>query len=358
LKSGFFKVALPSLMVILLSTVFIGFSDNQNLQGSTQEVKGRLYYQAGFEDFGMVPISLPPSIVLLSAGAKWAAGNGTNALYVNWYDNWITHHETDGVNWGPWPDEQLMQNYTFSLSYALNQSGLNVQFAGDIPSDLSGYDVVVIFAYWAVEPSQCSLVRNYLASGGGVVLLAGVPEFFRCYCKDWWTYLCPTANESLGMQEWFGNGSYVNTGGNANVTSDNPFGTNLLAGDTLMQNCGGSCAAIVDGDAQAVAEWENGNVFAFSREYAQGRLYYQAAFENVDPPNTPPNRPGPPGDVSGVVPGLQDGRVDIQDVAYVARRFGTDPSKAMWDPKTDFNGDNKINIADVAFVAKHFGQHL
>jgi len=35
--------------------------------------------------------TLPPSLVLLGAGAKWAAGDGSSALFVNWKDKWLTH---------------------------------------------------------------------------------------------------------------------------------------------------------------------------------------------------------------------------------------------------------------------------
>lgn len=165
--------------------------------------------------------------------------------------------------------------------------------------------------------------------------------------------MCPTDNESLSMQEWFGNGSYVNTGGNASVTVDNPFNTDLRAGDTLMQNCGGSSAAIVDGDSQVVAEWEDGNVFAFAREYGQGRLYYQAAFENLDPPNTP----GPVGDVSGITLGLPDGRVDMRDVAYLITLFQTTPSSPTWNPHADLNGDSIVNMREITIAIVHFNQH-
>lgn len=298
-------------------------------------------------------LSIPPSMVLFGGGAKWAAGNGTNALYVDWYDNWIVHHKTDGTNWGPWPPTLEMKNWTESIAYVLNQSGLNVQFAGDIPANLTGYDVVIIHAYWAVDPSQCSLIQNFIANGGGVVILTGVPEYFRSYCKDWWPYRCPTDNQSLGMQDWFGNGSYTNTGGNASITLDNPFNTSLHAGDVLMQNCGYSNAAIVDGDAQILAQWQDGTTFAFAREYGQGRLYYQAAFENLDPPN----RPGPVGDVSGTIAGVPDGTVNMRDVAYLVSVFQTKPDSPKWNPAADFNGDNVVNMRDIAVAIQHFNEH-
>jgi hypothetical protein len=235
-------------------------------------------------------ISITPSLTLLAAGAQWTAQRGNSALFVDWEDNYLAHGNTDGVNWGPWPSEVQMKNWTDSVTYVLNQSGLNVHLAGDIPDNLTGYDLLVIHAYWAVEPNRLAVVRDFIANGGGVVLLSGVPEYFRCYCKDWWTYRCPTDNASIGMDGIFGcDGNYFNTGGYANVTVDNPFGTGLMTGDTLIQGAGYSNAAVFDpyNGSQVIATWQAGPdvAFAYTYPYGQGRVYYQAAFVSLDPPS-------------------------------------------------------------------------
>jgi peptide/nickel transport system substrate-binding protein len=51
-----------------------------------------------------------------------------------------------------------------------------------------------------------------------------------------------------------------------------------------------------------------------------------------------------------------DGKVDIKDVAYVAKRFGTSPGSSLWDPNADINEDGKIDIKDVSAVARHYGE--
>jgi Ca2+-binding EF-hand superfamily protein len=58
------------------------------------------------------------------------------------------------------------------------------------------------------------------------------------------------------------------------------------------------------------------------------------------------------GDVNG------DGKVNIQDVAIVAKHFGTTPSSPNWNPACDLDNNGKVNIADVAIVAQAFGQHI
>jgi hypothetical protein len=239
-----------------------------------------------------VPTSVTPSLTLLAAGAKWAAQRGNSTLFVDWEDNYVAHGNTDGVNWGPWPTEVEMKNWTDSVAYVLNQSGSSVHLAGDLPDNLTGYDLLVIHAYWAVEPSSLAMVRDFIANGGGVVLLSGVPEFFRCYCKDWWTYRCPTDNASIGMDAILGcDGNYFNTGGCANVTVDNPFGTALRTGDTLIEGAGYSNAAVLNphNGSQVVATWQAGPdvAFAYTYQYGQGRVYYQAAFVSLDPPSQP-----------------------------------------------------------------------
>lgn len=66
------------------------------------------------------------------------------------------------------------------------------------------------------------------------------------------------------------------------------------------------------------------------------------------------------GDING------DFKVDMKDIALVARAFGSDgpnylyvgslPS-ANWNPNADVNGDGKVDMRDIALVARHFGQH-
>lgn len=57
------------------------------------------------------------------------------------------------------------------------------------------------------------------------------------------------------------------------------------------------------------------------------------------------------GDVNG------DGKVDMRDVGYVARRFMCVPGDLLWDSTADLNGDGKINMVDIGTVARHFGEH-
>jgi len=57
------------------------------------------------------------------------------------------------------------------------------------------------------------------------------------------------------------------------------------------------------------------------------------------------------GDVNG------DGRVDMKDIALIARAFGSTPSSPNWNPAADVNGDGVVNMKDIALVARNFGQH-
>jgi hypothetical protein len=230
---------------------------------------------------------LPASLELLGGGAKWAAEEGSSALFINWKDNWLAHHLTDGTTWNPWPLESRMDNSRLSISYALEQAGFNVEFAGDIPETLANYDLVVIEPYWAVEPQHAPLIRDYISDGGGVVVLSGVPCYFTVYCKDMWPY---RANGSefdgyrfgLGpIQEWFGARHYINIDGYPHLVFDNPFGTDLSFGDQLMrvERKDAASVATLSNNTQIVALWESGHVFSFTHEYGQGRLYYQASCE-------------------------------------------------------------------------------
>jgi hypothetical protein len=228
--------------------------------------------------------SLGPSLTLLGGGARWAARNGTSALYVNWRDNWAAHHLTDGAGWS-WFSESAMENWRSSITNALQQSGFDVTLAGDIPDNLDDYDLVVLFAYYAVEPRHEPLIRDYVLNGGSVVMLAATQCYFTVYSKS----LSPYSSVNYGsgrdfpsIQEWFGCSNYLNAGGSANPAFDNPFGTSLSESDVLFTGVPTHAGvSSLSADAKAIAFWSSGVVFAFTHEYGYGRVYYQAIVELI-----------------------------------------------------------------------------
>jgi uncharacterized protein (DUF2141 family) len=50
-----------------------------------------------------------------------------------------------------------------------------------------------------------------------------------------------------------------------------------------------------------------------------------------------------------------DFKVDIKDIATVARAFGTYPGDYRWSIVADINGDYKIDVKDISAVARKFG---
>jgi hypothetical protein len=182
-----------------------------------------------------------------------------------------------------------MDNSRSSIAQILGQAGFKVNFAGDIPQNLSGYNLVVVEAYYAAEPRHNALFRDYLSNGGGVVILAGVPCYFSVYCKDMWPYSLG-GMDLTSLQDWFGCRYYVNTGGTARVTVNKPFGTTILNGTTLVASQGYSNAAVStpSNSTQVIALWDAmsplmpdlpppENIFAFTHEYGEGRVYYQVS---------------------------------------------------------------------------------
>jgi uncharacterized membrane protein len=175
-----------------------------------------------------------------------------------------------------------MNNSRLSIAQILGQAGFEVHFAGDIPQNLSGYNLVVVEAYYAVEPRHNALFRDYLANGGGVVILGGVPCYFSVDCKDMWPYRLG-GMDLTSLQDWFGCRYYVNTGGTARTTVNNPLGTTILTSDTLVDSQGYSNAAVSSrsNSTQVIALWDDGAmftpIFAFTHEYGEGRVYYQVS---------------------------------------------------------------------------------
>jgi hypothetical protein len=234
----------------------------------------------GLPDFS----GLSPSYTLLGAGARWASEEGKSALYVNWYDNWVNHHSSDGADW-EWGSVSTMQGYRSGVGAALEAYGFSVTFAGDIPSVLEDYDLVVLFAYFATEPRHASLIGNYVEGGGSVVLIGGTPCHFMVYSKTMTTFPNALYPPDFSPLLWLGAGSYRNGGGEAKLLVDSPFGTGLARSDVLLVgslSCGSMTQ--LDSDAKPLAVWgqplqswvTETLVFAYTFEYGAGRLYYQA----------------------------------------------------------------------------------
>jgi hypothetical protein len=55
------------------------------------------------------------------------------------------------------------------------------------------------------------------------------------------------------------------------------------------------------------------------------------------------------GDVNG------DGKVDLRDLAAVARAYGSTPGSPNWNPAADINGDGIVNMKDIALVVRFLG---
>jgi len=223
---------------------------------------------------------LAPSLTLFGAGARWAAEEGNSVLYINWFDNYLAHHLSDGTAWGPWWREGQLEQIKNVMAEVIEQQGFIVTCMGDVPEDLSGYDLVVFEAWFAVEPKHGQVVRDYLNSGGSVIILSGVPCYFSTYCKDLWPYLTGGQNLS-SIQDWFGSAAFVNSGGTANLVMANPLGTSLESQSTVYHIDAYGCYALasMNEGAQVIARWKDGAVYAFTYEYGNGRVYYQAEMD-------------------------------------------------------------------------------
>ena len=56
------------------------------------------------------------------------------------------------------------------------------------------------------------------------------------------------------------------------------------------------------------------------------------------------------GDVTGPVPNVPDGKVNMMDIAAVISKFGTTPSSPNWNPNLDLNKDGAVNLRDLYIV--------
>jgi hypothetical protein len=218
--------------------------------------------------------TLSSSEALLGAGALWAANGGKKAAYVDFYDNLIAYPN-------PAQSADLYLPQKNEVVSVLEGEGFSVDTFAAIPENLSQYNLVYLEAYFALKPADEPAIRSYVFNGGGLYVWAGA----ICYLA----YSSNTMNTGMDLsavEPWFGASSYVNTGGTAYAAVANPLGTSLNLGDPVFAYPGCSEDAItgMSADSQVVASWGDGNTFAFTHEYGQGRVYYQANQQEQTPP--------------------------------------------------------------------------
>ena len=170
---------------------------------------------------------------------------------------------------------ELMQASTIA---ALESTEFEVRLTGDVPDDLTPYDVIVMYAYYAVEPHLESLIREYIYNGGNVVLLSGIPTYFTIHSKT-----LNTGYDLERIEDWFGASRYRNDGGYVRVAFDNPFGTSLLTSEvSIFEGSGNAAVSSLRNGAKPIAYYDSGGVFAFTYEFGDGRVYYQANFHLLE----------------------------------------------------------------------------
>jgi hypothetical protein len=215
-----------------------------------------------------------PSEALLGAGALWAANGGTKAAYIDFYDNLMAYPNppTDPNSFLP------LKNEVVSV---LQGEGFSVDTFAAIPENLSQYNLVYLEAYWALTPADAPAISSYVSNGGGLLVFAGAIAFLACYSNT-----MDVGFDLSSVALWFGASNYGNSGGNAYAAVANPMGTSLNMGDLVFASPGSSNAAVtgMSSDSQVVALWADGGTFAFTHEYGQGRVYYQAGVQEQIPP--------------------------------------------------------------------------
>ena len=66
---------------------------------------------------------------------------------------------------------------------------------------------------------------------------------------------------------------------------------------------------------------------------------------------------GVPGDISGPVQDVYDGKVDMRDISYLVLRFNSKPSSAKWISNADINNDGTVNMRDISIAILNFNKH-
>jgi len=149
------------------------------------------------------------------------------------------------------------------IKSTLFEYGLSVLSLEEIPDELSSYNIVVLTDIGGGVLSKSEILKEYVNEGGSLAFIAG---------SSYW--LQQTDHEWLG----FSSAKYTWFGETAEVTIDSPFGSELTGGAILKaQSDSERGAQYVTGvDGKVVAEYGNGETYAYYKNSGQGKIYYQA----------------------------------------------------------------------------------
>lgn len=181
------------------------------------------------------------------------------------------------------PTTNLDNEYLYN---ALINEGFTVTISDIIPPTMEEYDLVVVASYAAAWQITADYMKDYVANGGGTVILSGVPASFP------YSYIPHSLSQGYFdisyISAWFGTPYYRNVAvSQALISMENPFGTDLQIGDQIgYSNAWGGAAVAISpsADTQILAEWTSypGYASAFTHSYLDGRVFYQATMDGSE----------------------------------------------------------------------------
>jgi hypothetical protein len=153
-------------------------------------------------------------------------------------------------------------------------------YASSDSSIFDSFDVVVIDEARSVIPEQRNTIKDYLMSGGGVVLTKDVPYTFSS-TKAGNVIYWDEAGDWLGVTSCY---DTLTDSGTIYIVDNNPFGLPLNTDTMLLDSSAPTLmfeAPSFDSFTRPVAGRGNldsmgGRLFAYTHTYGSGRLYYQA----------------------------------------------------------------------------------
>lgn len=153
------------------------------------------------------------------------------------------------------------------LRERLKELGIrHMEFLKTLNDDIMQYDIVIYMGKFKLRGDQYDIVRNFVSSGKGLLILSAAP-YFMCGSGD-----------LLNISEWFGASDYGNMQGNVKALSVSFIteGMENWISEFSAKKGNSVIMSFTTGYPLLVSKENPSQVYMFANKYKKGRVFYSS----------------------------------------------------------------------------------